>query len=572
MSGAPAASRVLDDEAVADSEAALAETFTRSPVDPSVAVLDGYGARLSIDGRHLVAEDGFGPHRRTRRWALATHGLARVVVIAGAGMVTLDALRWATGAGVGIVVLDPSDGAVLATSGACLVDDPRLRRAQAFAPGTALGLRIAGYLIGAKLTAQRQVALKLEAHEAAATIAELLGTLEGAGSLDEVRQLEASAANVYWRAWEGVEVRFVRRDLARVPAHWLRFAGRRSAVNPATPRHATDPINAMVNYSYKVLEGEGRLGALALGIDPGMGVLHADMRGRDSMVLDLIEAGRPAVDAHILDLLRSHSFRRRDFDEDRRGVLRVLSPITHLLAEAAPIYARTLAPVVEHVAGMLGEASAYDLSVPTHLSGAKHKAAAARRVGAGVGEPLAPVGPNPGALPPRRAPRQRPVPVADHRPPVVCPGCGVTLPEASGRRRTQRTWCASCLPERRAEINGPMHAASLAHAERFAVVTGSRPTHTPEAQAARSSANAAQRNAEVAWGGPLGDETWWHQELQPRLATFTLPAIARVTGVSTSAASKWRAGRTVAHARHWSALAELVGVHLEADMLEAVGR
>lgn len=592
-----AVTHALSPEDVAESEAALRETFTRDPVDPSVCVVDGYGATVGVDGRHLVVADGFGPYRRTRRFALATHGLTRLVVVAGSGSLSLDAWRWAAGAGVGVVVLDPHDASVLATSGACLVDDPRLRRAQAFAAGSDLGLRIARYLIATKLAGERSVAgAELHDPDAAASIGRVASGLQDAASLEEVRQLEAVGANLYWRAWEEVAVRFARRDLPRVPEHWRRFDGRRSAVSPGSARHATDPANACLNYSYRLLEAEGRVATLALGIDPALGFLHADMRGRDSFVLDLIEAGRPVVERHIARMFASHTFRRRDFAEDRRGVLRVLAPATHNLTEAIPLYAKALAPVAEHVAGMLAEASAYGMSVPTHLSGAKHKAAARLRVGragATAADPTADptpdpdpepgpaqYGPNPGGLPPRRKARQRPTALSDPRPLPVCEGCGEALPVPAGRVRTQRTWCHACLPERRGEIDPRMQAASLDHARAFAEATGVLPSHTPEAQAARSAANARQVAEQQAWSKREEKDTyaadldaarsWYAEQVAPKLASLTLPAIARATGASTSAASKWRAGRTTPHPRRWSALAELVGA--EAPTAKAVGQ
>jgi hypothetical protein len=55
------------------------------------------------------------------------------------------------------------------------------------------------------------------------------------------------------------------------------------------------------------------------------------------------------------------------------------------------------------------------------------------------------------------------------------------------------------------------------------------------------------------------DPEWHRDEIQPSLASFTLPMIAKATGVSTSAAAKWRAGRAGPHPRHWAALGEMVG-------------
>ena len=107
-----------------------------------------------------------------------------------------------------------------------------------------------------------------------------------------------------------------------------------------------------------------------------------------------------------------------------------------------------------------------------------------------------------------------------------------------------------------------MQAASAEAARRFAKETGALPTHTPEATAARREANREQAIAQRAWDrtAPQLDQRWYLEEVAPALAALTLPAIAKATGVSTSAASKWRAGRTTPHPRHWQALGRLIGI------------
>ena len=105
---------------------------------------------------------------------------------------------------------------------------------------------------------------------------------------DRLRQVEAPAATVYWAAWEPVTMRFARRDLARIPDHWHTF-GLRSLPITRTSRAAGNPTNALLNYTYAILETEVRLAILAMGLDPGMGVLHADLKSQDSFVYDLLE-------------------------------------------------------------------------------------------------------------------------------------------------------------------------------------------------------------------------------------------------------------------------------------------
>jgi CRISPR-associated endonuclease Cas1 len=535
-------------------------------------VADGWGLRVTVDGRHLVVADGMGPYRRERRYSRATHGLARVVVVGATGMVSLEALRWCAGAGIALVVLDPADASVLATTGACAVDDGRLRRLQALAMGNEVGLALARYLTHAKLAGQASVASsQLDASDVARSIASVSEALDDATSLEELRELEAVAANLYWHAWEAVEVAFVHRDDAKVPKHWRRFEGRRSAVNPGTARSATDPVNAALNYAYRLVESEARLATLALGLDPGLGILHADMRNRDGFVLDLMEAARPIAERHVARLLRSHTFRRRDFHEDARGVVRVLPPLTHRIVEAMPVFGQALAPVVEHVATMLGEASPYDVSAPSVLTRSKHKAAARRRVVAdadtmdanGVGW-----GPNPGGVLPRGKARQRPrTSTVAPLPLPICRRCGAAVPpEAVHEGRPRGTYCPRCLAERRGESATAAQVASLAHAQAFAKATGTLPAHTTEANAARRLANTAQRVQEQAWeqkhAGEVHDPVAFAELVVPGLAVVTLPSIAKATGMSTSAAAKVRAGRRIPHPRHWPALAELAGVPL----------
>jgi CRISPR-associated endonuclease Cas1 len=544
----------------------LAETFARDTPNPAVCVADGFGVRVGVDRGRLVVADGLGTHRRERRYSRATHGLARLVVLSSAGTVGLDALRWCAGAGVGVVVLDPFGGELHLTSGGVGNDDSRLRRAQALAMATAAGFEATRYLIAFKLAGQASVAKGRLANRAAVdTIIRLRDELEVAETLEEIRHVEAIAANVYWNAWSDIEVPFVRKDVPRVPDHWRTFEGRRSAVNVGTSRSATDPANALLNYAYRLLEAEGRLACLAVGLDPGLGIMHADLKGRDSMVLDVIEAVRPVVDGYVLDLFRARPLTKADFGEDRRGVLRVLPPLSHRIAEAMPAWAAALGPVVEHVARILSTSSPYDVSVPSVLTRDKHKAAAARRVAAAAspaGTAVLSHGPNPGGLAPRGKQRQRPsVSAQPLLPRRTCHGCGQILPVLEeDRAATRRWWCDSCRPERRTELDDRMRTAASVVAEQHRADTGVLPSHTDEAQDRRRDANRRRQLARLAWeadhGGSSPDVD--SEQIAPRLAGLSLVEIARALGVSTSSASKFRRGLRVPAPRHWPALTSLV--------------
>jgi len=148
-----------------------------------------------------------------------------------------------------------------------------------------------------------------------------------AKTIEAIRLLESRSAYAYWGAWNNLSINFPKADLCRVPDHWRTFKNR---VSPLTesPRLAANPVNAMLNYLYAVLESEARLAVAALGLDPGLGVLHADTPARDSLACDVMEPVRPMVDAYLLNWITHETLRREWFfeqrDEDGASVKRLL--------------------------------------------------------------------------------------------------------------------------------------------------------------------------------------------------------------------------------------------------------
>jgi CRISPR-associated endonuclease Cas1 len=158
-----------------------------------------------------------------------------------------------------------------------------------------------------------------ESESAQANVDEALPGLGGVETVEQLRALESRAAAAYWQAWSALPVPWARKDATRVPGHWRKFGSRTSPIT-ALPRSAANSVNALLNYLYAILEAESRIALLSIGLDPGLAVLHADLKARDSLALDLMEAVRPQVDRFVLELLRSHTFAVREFFETRQGV------------------------------------------------------------------------------------------------------------------------------------------------------------------------------------------------------------------------------------------------------------
>ena len=167
---------------------------------------------------------------------------------------------------------------------------------------------------------------------------------------------------------------FPKNDLRRVPDHWRTFGTR---VSPLTgsPRLAVNPPNAMLNYLYALLESEARLAAAAMGLDPGIGLLHVDTDARDSLACDLMEPVRPQVDAYLLDWLTREPLRREWFFEQRDGNCRLMGSFAVRLSETARTWGRAVAPFAEWVARELWST----VKKPTRLQGSRYSATQAHK-------------------------------------------------------------------------------------------------------------------------------------------------------------------------------------------------
>lgn len=487
-----------------------------------VVTLFGYGISVRVDRGHLLLDHGIAGGRRRARFPRIGHKLERLVVVGSDGMVSLAALRWLADQGAAFVMLD-RDGSVLATTGPVRPSDARLRRAQALAIQSGSALQITKELICKKLAGQEQNARdKLLDPKTAQIIGRFKDAIQNANTIQEIRLLESRGAYSYWSAWHSLPINFPRND-QRVPDHWRAFGTRISELS-GSPRSATNPPNAILNYLYALLESEARLAAAALGLDPGLGVMHADGPVRDSLACDLMEPVRPKVDAFVLDWITREPLKRDWFFEQRDGNCRLMGSFAVRLSETARIWGRAVAPVAEWVARTLSSGiykPTRQISIATRLTQSN------RREGRD-GIPVVPT---------KAAPREK----------RVCEICGTSIPH-------NNRYCVLCVTAVSKE-----QLAEVAKRGRLAA-------QSPEAQARRSDTKRRHDIARRGWVASsqpawLNNETY-AAKIQPQLAGITYSAIASALGISLPYAADIRAGRRCPHPRHWQTLAHIVGVSL----------
>jgi CRISPR-associated endonuclease Cas1 len=153
-------------------------------------------------------------------------------------------------------------------------------------------------------------------------------------TIEALRLVEGRAALAYFTCWETIPLRWKGTGRKPIPPEW-HHAGLRQSFVSGTNRHATHPVNAMLNYAYGVLEGQVRIAAVAAGLDPTIGYLHACRSGRVALVYDLMEPLRPQVDRMVLDFVQGRTFDPRDFVLTERGVCRLHPQLARTVAGLA---------------------------------------------------------------------------------------------------------------------------------------------------------------------------------------------------------------------------------------------
>jgi CRISPR associated protein Cas1 len=348
-------------------------------------------------------------------------------------------------------------------------------------------------------------------------IASARDALTTAETIPAIRLLEAQAALAYWSAWRNVPVIFPKKDLSRIPEHW-RTCGTRVSPLTGSPRLAVNPPNAMLNYLYALLESEARLAAAAMGLDPGIGLLHVDTDARDSLACDLMEPVRPKVDAYLLEWLTREPLRREWFFEQRDGNCRLMGPFAVRLSETARTWGRAVAPIAEWIARELWSTTSKRArpQLPATRLTQTHK-----RDAKGVSADV------PACTPPK--------------PVRICRGCGASV-------KRDRDYCTAC-----GQVISTEKILEIGEVGRVAA-------QSAHAQASRADTQRRNAMAQHEWNQrnePRLTNEMYEREIQPNLSKLSISAIATALAVSWSYAADIRRGKRRPHPRHWETLAGL---------------
>jgi CRISPR-associated endonuclease Cas1 len=104
--------------------------------------------------------------------------------------------------------------------------------------------------------------------------------LEPPSTVPQLLGNEGRAGAAYFKAWEGVPLRWKATARRPIPDSWRSIGPRASAHGgKAKNVRASHPLNAALNLAYAVLQSQVQIEAVAAGYDPTLGIMHHGYQG-----------------------------------------------------------------------------------------------------------------------------------------------------------------------------------------------------------------------------------------------------------------------------------------------------
>ncbi len=157
--------------------------------------------------------------------------------------------------------------------------------------------------------AVRDYAMRLDCNKLNKVCEHITGQIENvknASSIDEIRGDEGETAKEYFSVFN---------DLILQQKQEFIFEGR-------TRRPPLDAVNAMLSFSYALLENMCCSALELVGLDPYAGFMHTDRPGRHSLALDLMEELRaPLADRFVLTLINKKVINGKGFVSKEDGAV-----------------------------------------------------------------------------------------------------------------------------------------------------------------------------------------------------------------------------------------------------------
>jgi CRISP-associated protein Cas1 len=297
--------------------------------------LAGHGVLLKVEAGTLLVRNGFThyPQKQdTYRFFKGDAALpSRIIMLDGSGSITFDVLTWLHEQKVPLVKVDWLGNVVAAVSGMGFATNGERvawqtevrsdkRKRMEFC-NVLIARKIEGCVQTLEESLRRSPTWDRAMKRARNDLARLAN--DPPRTVTELSLLEARSAVAYFRAWHTTSLLWRASSRHPIPDEWRTVGPRYSRVYSYGSRHASHPVNAILNYAYATLQSRVQIELIADGYDPMLGMMHSDREDAPAFVFDMMEPERPKVDRAVLAFLKSAKLHPADFVIRDDGVVRL---------------------------------------------------------------------------------------------------------------------------------------------------------------------------------------------------------------------------------------------------------
>jgi len=261
----------------------------------NIKLLSGYGISIKQKDNQIILQQTPDPFAEpnTEEWFVKNMPYEKLV-ISGNGYITFDALKSLAQNNRNVILTDTSGKPV------CLMN------------GMMNSLTATKYRMGQYDTFRDESKRKyLEKQIISAKISSQTKFLKSHGIDVELSHLESASSKRYFAEYSKL-----------IPEKY-QFHSRNQSFIRNAKNHATDVINALLNYGYSILASEISKFVCGVGMDPYYGFMHRSHTGFQPLVYDLIESFRWLVDYSVYSLANNsskhHRIKLKEYANTRDG-------------------------------------------------------------------------------------------------------------------------------------------------------------------------------------------------------------------------------------------------------------
>ena len=265
-------------------------------------LISGYGVSITVNRACLTVTN---THSETESYDFRPHQIPydSIIIDGHYGSISLEALYWLSKHDVSVSLLN-WNGNMLYTAMPKETNnaDLRIRQYQSYIDNEKR-LHIANQIVKQKV--KSSIGLIKQLSNFYDTDSKTIKTETNrydSDSIKDIMMYEGRIASAYWSSLSKIF-----NEIAKD----FRFESRKN-LSYSWNMNASDPINALLNYGYAILESIVRKDINSIGLDPSIGFLHEIAPSKHPLVYDLQELFRYVIDYSVIELLET-KLKKSDF-------------------------------------------------------------------------------------------------------------------------------------------------------------------------------------------------------------------------------------------------------------------